>query len=127
MPEDAQQKAVFKDEATQHMLNDPVSQTSFRNPANQQFLEEIIKLIDSGKIELYVPHSLINDAIYQALSEEIRGKVDLEAMNLLAAIRDIKGLHDSGNNFSYQMENMIDRVRNTKERIETESGDVFVI
>lgn len=127
MGEQGEQKAVFKDEQTQQMLNNPVQQSAFRESKNQEFLDLILAKIESKEIGLYTPSSLINDAVYSALSEEIQGKVDLEAMNLLSAIRDIKGLYDSGNKVSFQMENMVERVRNTKERIEIESGDVFVI
>ena len=60
------------------------------------------------------------------LDEEAQGKVDMEAVNLLAAIREMQGLHESGNQNSYQMENLVERVRNTKERLE-KSADLFII
>lgn len=121
------QKAVFKDEGTQQMLNNPAQQTAFRDSRNQEFLDLILAKLESGDLNLYAPGSLMNIEVYETLNEELQGKVDLEAVNLLSAIRDIKGLYDSGNKTSYQMENMVERIRNTKERIESESGDVFVI
>ena len=48
-------------------------------------------------------------------------------MNLLSALRDIKGLYDAGQKDTYQMQNLIDRVQNTKERLEEEGGDLFII
>lgn len=122
-----QQKAVFQDEQTQKELNTPLTDPSGAGQKNEKFLNLVISLINEGKINLYRPATLINQPIYDNLPKEKQGKVDLEAMNLLVAIREIKGLHDAGYKDSYQMENLVERVRNTKERLESEGGDLFII
>ncbi len=122
-----QQKGVFVDEQTQKELNTPLSDPSGVGQENEKFLNLVISLIKEGKINLYQPSTLINQTVYVALPKEKQGKVDFEAMNLLTAIREIKGLYEAGYKDSYQMENLVERVRNTKERLETEGGDLFII
>jgi len=125
--EEDQQKAVYKDEKTQKELNTPLSDPAGVGTNNEEFLDLVISLINDGKIDLYRPATLINTDFYNNLSEEKRGKADLEAMNLLSAIREIKGLFDSENKDTYQMKNLVERVKNTKERLEEEGGDLFII
>ena len=127
MNDEKAQKEVFKDQNTQEMLNNPAPQHGFRDEKNKDFLEMIVSKINNGEIDLYKPQSLINNIYYDTLAEDVQGKMDMEAMNILSALREIKGLYDSGNEMSFQMENMVEQVRNVKERIELDSGDVFVI
>jgi predicted HTH domain antitoxin len=127
LTEENQQKAVYKDEKTQKELNTPLSDPAGVGENNEQFLNLIISLINEGKIDLYKPATLINQNLYDQLTEDKKGKVDLEAMNLLSAIREIKGLFDTGNKDTYQMKNLVERVKNTKERLEEEGGDLFII
>lgn len=115
------------DEKTQKELNTPLIDPDFKNQRNEDFLNLLIKLINEGKIELYRPSSLINFEIYDKLTEEKQGKADLEAMNMLAAIREIKDLFDNGFLNTFQMENLVERVRQTKERLETEGGNIFIV
>ncbi len=122
-----QQKAVYRDEQTQQELNAPLADPAGVGDDNEKFLNMILDLISDGKIDLHKPSTLINNGVYDKLSEDRQGKVDLEAMNLLSALRDIKGLYDAGQKDTYQMQNLIDRVQNTKERLEEEGGDLFII
>ncbi len=115
------------DEKTQQALNTPVADPTGVNNEDQEFLELILKLVNEGKINLYSPSSLINEAYYNTLSEESRGKVDMEAVNMLTSIRNIKDLHDAGFTDSFQIQNMVAAVRNTKERLEEDQGDLFII
>lgn len=121
------QKAVFVDDKTQKELNAPLSDPTGVDPADQEFLEMVVKMIDEGVIDLYKPDSLINHEFYDTLSEDRQGKADLEAVNLLSALRDIKGLYDGGFKDTFQIQNLVHRVRNTKERLEEEGGDMFII
>ena len=128
MNDENQQKSVFIDEATQRNLNTPLQDSTGRlDGKDQEFLNLIISLIDDKKIDLYQPSTLINNAVYDKLDEQEQGKVDLEAMNMLTAIREIKGLYDNGYKETFQMENIVHRLRITKERLEQVSGDVFII
>lgn len=122
-----QQKAVYKDDQVQRDLNTPLSDPAGVTDENDKFMHSVVQLINDGKIELHTPSTLINDSVYGDLSEEEKGKADLEAMNLLGTIREMKDLFDAGYKDSYQMENLVERIINTKERIETEKGDIFII
>ena len=70
---------------------------------------------------------MINQEVYNKLSEKIQGETDMNAVSLLARLSDIKGLHDTGQTNSYQMQNLVEQVRLTKERLEKDAGDVFII
>jgi hypothetical protein len=108
-------------------LNQPLKDPSGVKEANQKFLDDVLSKIEKGTVNLFSPSSLLNQAVYGKLSEQIQGKIDIDAINLLAKLRDIKGLHDFGQTDSYQMENLVENVRLIKERIEAEAGDVFII
>lgn len=125
MNDETQQKAVFVNPQIQQELNTPLK--SGGSSQNREFLEMLIKLIEEGKINLYNPDSLINHAIYEKLDQQAQGKADYEAMNLLASIREIRGLHDAGYSDTYQMDNLVERLRVTKERLENIGGDIFII
>ena len=115
------------DEKTQKELNIPLKTQKVADPTEKAFLENLVKLINEGKINLFRADTLINHLIYDKLPEDKQGKVDLEALNLLAAIREIKGLYDAGFVDTYQMENLVERLKSTKERLESAGGDLFII
>lgn len=127
MNDDNQQKAVFVDEKTQNELNTPLKRPELIDDEERAFLENVIKLIQEGKIVLWNPDTLINQPVYDQLPKEKQGKIDFEAVNLLSVIREIKGLHDVGYVDTYQMNNLVERLKATKERIEHEGGDLFII
>ena len=87
----------------------------------------IIKLINEGKIALHNPDTLINHDVYDKLSTEKQSKIEMEAFNLLTAIRDIKDLYDAGYKDTFQILNDVERLRLTKERLEELGGDLFII
>lgn len=127
MTDQVQQKVVFVDPAVQAQLNKPLAEPGGIPKEDKAFLEMVIKLINEGKINLYNPETLINKQHYLTLTPEVQAKVDIEAFNLLTALRDIKGLYDTGNSETYQMQNLVQRVRLSKERLEEEGGDFFII
>src|SRR3989339_738523 len=92
------------------------------DPKNQEVFNDYV-----------VPKDLVNnppidpDEVNDELSPEGKTKVEFEAANLLAKIRQIKSLYDGGFERSYQLENLIRSVRLSKERIEEIIGDVFII
>ncbi len=127
MNEEDLQKAVYGDEKTQQMLNTPASDPTGVDPKDKEFLSALIALIEDKTIDLYKPETLFNKAVYEAMDSRLQGQADMEAVNLLSAIRDIKGLYDNGFEESFQIQNLVQRVRLTKERIEGEKGDLFII
>ncbi len=128
MTDENQQKSVFKDDATQRSLNTPLQDsTGSLDGKDQEFLNLVISLIDDKKIDLYQPSTLINSGIYDKLDDLAKGNVDLESINMLAGIREMKGLYDNGFQDTYQMANLVHRLRLTKERLEETAGDVFII
>lgn len=114
------------DEKTQKELNTPLRDDSARSPEDKELLELLMKLISDGKINLYRPSSLINQAVYDNLPMEKRGQVDFAAMNLLAAVREIKGLNDAGFQDTYQTWYLVEKLRLTKEQLEA-GNDLFII
>ena len=121
------QTAVFKDAQTQAMLNQPLANSKAPNADDEQFLSLILGLVAEGKIELYKSSSLINSEVYEALEQEKKAKVELEAMSMLANIRELKGLCDAGYRETFQVENLVHALRVGKERLEAEGGDIFII
>lgn len=115
------------DPETQKRLNSPLPMPQALSAENQQFLDTMTAKIESGRINLYSPDSLINHAVYNALPIEAQGKVDFDAVNLLSTLRDIYGLWKIYRSPTYQIENLVQQVRLTKERLENISGDVYVI
>jgi len=122
-----QQKQIYKDGETQKELNLPLSDPTGTSKSDDEFFETVLKLVNDGKIDLYKPETLLNKAVYNKLAEEVQGKVDLEAVNLLTSIRQIKDLTEAGFSGSYQIQNQLESFRHAKQRIESESGDVFII
>ena len=118
--------ATLSDEE-QKVLNQPLKDPSGVKEESRKFLDDVVSKINEGKINLFSPSSLLNQEVYQKLSEQIQGKIDMDSVNLLAKLRDIKGLHDLGQNDSYQIENLAENARLIKERIEAEAGNVFII
>lgn len=119
------QTAIFKDEQTQKKLNEPLKYDG--SSQNKDFLEMLVKLINDGKIQVYKPDTLFNHEVYDKLDQAAKGKADYEAMNLLHVIREIKGLYDAGYKATYQIDNLVEKLRVTKERLEMQGGDIFII
>lgn len=111
----------------QKLLNTPLVMAQPMSAQDQQFLNMIVDLVNSGKINLYGPSTLINQVVYSKLPSEKQGQVDLEAINLLGAIREIKDLNDHGFGQTFQINNLVERLRMTKERLESKGGDLFII
>ncbi|GEM_PF-450732 len=114
-------------EDVQQMLNNPTEHAAQLDPKDQAFLAMLMEKVERGGIDLLKPSSLLNMAVYEKLDEKAQGKADFDAVNLLAAIREIRNLWNAGNRDTYQIENAVHRIRVTKERLEELGGDVFVI
>jgi hypothetical protein len=109
------------------MLNDPLKDPAGITDAQESFLEKLMRLIKEGVLDPMRPSTIINTAVYDALPDEAKGKVDLEAVNMSSAIREIRDLFESGNAESFQLQNRIDSLREIKTRLEKEGGDLFII
>lgn len=121
------QTGMHKDKETQDLLNKPLALSEGMDPKDREFLELIVRLVNEGKINLYGPSTMINNEVYDKLDFEKQGKADFEAVNLLSTVREIKGLYDAGYAETYQVSNLVHRLRDTKERLEIEGGDLFII
>ena len=111
----------------QALLNQPLASGSANDGMNEEFLNLVLGLIKDGKIDLYKPSSLINEAVYGKADEAARGKADFDAVQMMATVREIKDLCDNGFRESMQVANLVDRLRQTKERLESVGGDLFII
>ena len=110
----------------QALLNKP--QEGGKIPeADRAFLDQIMKLVEDGTINLYVPSSLLNTAVYDGLPQEVKAKADLNAVTMLTKIREIVDLEKAPMDTNYQEENLVSALRMSKERVEAEHGDVFII
>lgn len=109
------------------VINDPKADPAGITAEDGLFLSSVMTLVENKTINLYQPSSLLKKAIYDSLSEEIKGKADLNAVILLSTIRQIKELCDLGKKDSFQVKNLIHQARMTKERVEGECGDVYLI
>jgi len=108
-------------------MSRPVSDPSGVDDFNKKFLDDVVSKISGGKIDLLKPSSLINQEVYQRLPANVQGQADMNAVNLLARLREIKSLYDLNRIDSYQMKNLVEYVRLAKEMLENEAGDIFII
>lgn len=120
-------QGVTLSEEQQKDLNKPISLPSGLSEANKKFLEDVMGKIEKGQIDLLKPSTLINKAFYDTFPQGVQGETDMSAVNLVAALREIKTLYDLKQTDSYQMENLVERVRVTKERLEEIAGDIYII
>ncbi len=127
MNTETQQTAIFKDPQTQAALNAPLVKNESMSATDEAFLNIILEFVAEGKINLYQPSTLLNHAVYDLLDQGKQGKADMEAMNLLTSIREIKGLCDAGFRQTFQVENLVSRLKMSKERVEELGGDLFII
>lgn len=117
------------DDNTQDMLNKPFSDTSTALSAEDQaFLDDLIKKVDAGEIQLHTPSSIINQEVYDKLTGEDQAKTDLFINSTLFVIRQVNDFyHSEHDNDSDMMISMVKELRYKKETLENEIGDVLKI
>lgn len=115
------------DHNVQDMINKPQVDPSGMSAENKQFLDHVMELINNKTIDLYRPETLMNHPVYDNLDEKTKGIADTNALLLLGEIRQIKKLYEHSNTDTFQMKNLIERVRLYKERLETQHGDIYII
>jgi len=115
------------DENVQQMINKPQADPTGIGQEDREFIENVMKLINDGTIELHTPSTLMNKQVYEIIDEKCQGIADMNAVHLLADLRQIKKLYETEQKESYQIQNLIHKLRMTKERLEKECGDVYII
>lgn len=111
----------------QQMINKPLSSPEAVTQADEEFLNQVLAKIETKQLNLYSSDSLLNHAVYDALDESAQGRVDQNAFNTLSVLRQIKDLHDLGETQTFQFQNLVRQIRLTKEKLEKDHGDVFII
>lgn len=109
------------------VINDPKVDPSGMDEKDLEFLNMVMDKVDKGEINLIDANSILNNKVYDKLSDEAKGKADFDGMNILAILRQIKSLWDLDKRKSFQIKNLVHQVRLTKERVEAKCGDVFII
>lgn len=112
---------------TQEKLNKPLKDERGVDPIDVEFLQMLVEKIEKKEIDLLVPGSLINHEVYDNLDENDQGKADVDAFKILAAVRDIYKLCQTGDKESYQIQYMVKKVRVYKENLEETKGDIYII
>ncbi len=112
---------------TQQVLNKPLEHPEEIDEKDRQFLQTLVDKIEKGEIKLFQPSSLFNRPVYDKMSEQAQGKAEMDAFNLLGTVRDIYRLWQAGERNTYQIENLVHRIRVTKERLEEAGGDIYII
>ena len=115
------------DQNVQEMINKPQLDPTGVEATDEQYLETVIHMIEDGSLELHTPQTLMKDDIYKTLDEKSQGIADMNAVTLLNDLRQMKKLYDMGEKQSFQIKNLIQRIRAVKERIEKQCGDVYII
>ena len=92
----------------------------------KKFCVDIERMIKAGEIDVTVPETCLNKAVYDTLDEMWKGKVDLAMVNIADMLRHIAEFYISKEtpNSSPQLQSMIDQLWEMKERIER-THDVF--
>lgn len=109
----------------QTMLNAPMKADSW-SEQDQSFLNELLAKVENGTIKLYSPSSLLNQAVYEALSPAEQGKADQNAMVMIGNIREIVSLMKAYNEPNAIVKNLVESLIEAKKRLET-SADIFII
>jgi hypothetical protein len=112
---------------TNQALNQPLKDDEDIDPVDLEFLKMLIDKVDKGEIQLLQPSSLLNLPVYDNLDEPAKGKADYDAVNLLNSVREIHRLWQSGHRDSFQIINLVHKMRLTKERLENLGGDIYII
>ena len=114
------------DPAVQSMINQPLKDQSGFSPEDQTLLNQLMQKVEDGSINLYQPSSLLNVAVYDTLSPEMKGKADQNAVILLVEIREIVNLMKLSQEPTYQVKNLVQSLNIAKSRLE-EAGNIFII
>jgi hypothetical protein len=90
------------------------------------FLKTLIGLLDKGEISTTDPRSMVNQKVYDGMTQKEKDTVDLALVNVMDQIRLIENFYRSEEtpNSSPHLQTMIEHLWDMKKRIE-EKHDVF--
>ena len=93
---------------------------------HEQFMQEILRMLDSKEMDVTKPQSFLKMEIYNRLDEQWKGKVDLALVNIATLLGHIVEFRLSKKtpDQSPELESMIASLWQMKQRIE-ETHDVF--
>ena len=111
----------------QERLNKPLTDSTGFDPDDEVFLNDVMAKFQSGQIQSHTPSSLLNEAVYEKLDDAKKGKADQNAFNILSTLRRIHDLWQALPEVTFQIQNEIHAIRLTKERLEEELGDVYIV
>lgn len=111
----------------QMKLNQPLAKQDGLSAEDEAFLNMVVAKVESKEIDLLRPSSLLNQTVYNSLTQIQQGKADYDAVTILSTLRTIYGLWKANPTATYQIENMVRTVRLSKERLEEISGDIYII
>jgi hypothetical protein len=117
----------IQENVQEEIINEPKNDPKGITEDDHEFLIKVMEMVDREEINLHQPNTLIKHDVYDELDDEKKGKADLNALNLLATLRQIKSLWDLDKKESFQINNLVHQVHETKKRVEAECGDVYVI
>jgi hypothetical protein len=112
---------------TQEQMNKPTVSSEEMRVEDEKFLNLLLDLIARKQIDLFRPSTLLNEPIYEKLTPEQKAQAELDSLNLLSTIKEIKKLFEAKMTDTYQFQNKLQQLRLTKERIESQIGDVYII
>lgn len=115
------------DPKTQQQLNKPAKDDTGFNEGHEDFLKILIKKIESSELNPLDIKTLFNKSVYDNLSEEEQEETDMNAMNIMAIIRQIEQLWKIDQKATFQVQNLVETVFQMKSKFEEKHGDVYVI
>jgi len=117
------------DSQTQSRINQPFSKAnSSLSAENKAFLENLIKRVESGEIELHTPSTIMNESVYEKLPNNKKTEADLFVNSTLFVIRQVYDFYRASHNTdSEMMQSMVQELRLKKETLEKDMGDVLKI
>lgn len=94
--------------------------------AHLTFMENLIKLVQTGEIDPYNQHSFLKQEVYDALDEEWQDKIDLALVNIANQVRLVYEywVNTEIPNDSPQLHTMVEQLWAMKQAIEAHH-DVF--
>jgi len=114
-------------EDSQKLINEPLKADEEYSERDKIFIDKVLKLVSEGTINLHSPSSLLNQAVYDGLTDEGKGLADQNTVNMLSKIRDIVRLTEVNGHPTFQMKNLVESLHQNIERLEEHSGDIFII
>lgn len=111
----------------QDALNKPLELEGGLEQKDRDFLTMVEEKITKGEIQLFKPGTLLNTPVYENLDEQAQARAELDAYNMLSTIREMHKLWTTGQKETYQLSNLVHKIRTTKERLEEIGGDIYII